>query len=186
MMPQKLNPDVAELARGKAGTAIGRLTGLLATGQRTRRSPTTEICRRTSRPCSPRGSTSSRRSPALPHPDRRARVRPRPARCCDRRPCVARDRCCGGARPRGLPFREAHQQVAAQGPLRCMQQPPPPGERPALAPRWRSRGARRSAPAVRTGQSGAGGHGVRASPRTTGYDVLGRSIRGLPARRSGG
>jgi argininosuccinate lyase len=31
MMPQKLNPDVAELARGKAGTVIGRLTGLLAT-----------------------------------------------------------------------------------------------------------------------------------------------------------
>ena len=31
MMPQKLNPDVAELARGKAGTAIGRVTGLLAT-----------------------------------------------------------------------------------------------------------------------------------------------------------
>jgi argininosuccinate lyase len=29
MMPQKLNPDVAELVRGKAGTAIGRLTGLL-------------------------------------------------------------------------------------------------------------------------------------------------------------
>jgi argininosuccinate lyase len=31
MMPQKLNPDVAELARGKGGAAIGRLTGLLAT-----------------------------------------------------------------------------------------------------------------------------------------------------------
>jgi argininosuccinate lyase len=31
MMPQKLNPDVAELARGKAGTAIGRLAGALAT-----------------------------------------------------------------------------------------------------------------------------------------------------------
>jgi argininosuccinate lyase len=31
IMPQKLNPDIAELARGKAGTAIGRLTGLLAT-----------------------------------------------------------------------------------------------------------------------------------------------------------
>jgi argininosuccinate lyase len=30
MMPQKLNSDVAELARGKAGTAIGRLAGLLA------------------------------------------------------------------------------------------------------------------------------------------------------------
>jgi argininosuccinate lyase len=31
MMPQKLNADAAELARGKAGSAIGRLTGLLAT-----------------------------------------------------------------------------------------------------------------------------------------------------------
>ena len=30
MMPQKLNPDVAELVRGKAGTAAGRLVGLLA------------------------------------------------------------------------------------------------------------------------------------------------------------
>jgi argininosuccinate lyase len=30
IMPQQKNPDVAELARGKAGTAIGRLTGLLA------------------------------------------------------------------------------------------------------------------------------------------------------------
>ena len=31
MMPQKKNPDPAELARGKAGTAVGRLAGLLAT-----------------------------------------------------------------------------------------------------------------------------------------------------------
>ena len=30
-MPQKKNPDVAELARGKAGRLIGGLTGLLAT-----------------------------------------------------------------------------------------------------------------------------------------------------------
>jgi argininosuccinate lyase len=30
-MPQKKNPDVAELARGKAGRLIGNLTGLLAT-----------------------------------------------------------------------------------------------------------------------------------------------------------
>jgi argininosuccinate lyase len=30
-MPQKLNPDVAELVRAKAGNALGRLTGLLAT-----------------------------------------------------------------------------------------------------------------------------------------------------------
>ena len=31
LMPQKKNPDVAELARGKAGRLIGHLTGLLAT-----------------------------------------------------------------------------------------------------------------------------------------------------------
>jgi argininosuccinate lyase len=31
MLPQKKNPDVAELARGKAGRVIGHLTGLLAT-----------------------------------------------------------------------------------------------------------------------------------------------------------
>lgn len=31
MMPQKKNPDVAELARGKAGRLIGNLTGFLAT-----------------------------------------------------------------------------------------------------------------------------------------------------------
>jgi argininosuccinate lyase len=31
IMPQKLNPDVAELARGKAGTAVGRLVSLLVT-----------------------------------------------------------------------------------------------------------------------------------------------------------
>ena len=31
MMPQKRNPDVAELARGKAGRLIGHLTGLLTT-----------------------------------------------------------------------------------------------------------------------------------------------------------
>ena len=30
-MPQKKNPDVAELARGKSGRLIGNLTGLLAT-----------------------------------------------------------------------------------------------------------------------------------------------------------
>ncbi|MDA8379663.1 MAG: argininosuccinate lyase [Actinomycetota bacterium] len=31
MLPQKKNPDIAELARGKAGRIIGHLTGLLAT-----------------------------------------------------------------------------------------------------------------------------------------------------------
>src|SRR5690606_22390543 len=31
IMPQKKNPDIAELARGKAGRLVGNLTGLLVT-----------------------------------------------------------------------------------------------------------------------------------------------------------
>src|SRR4029079_5060363 len=31
IMPQKKNPDIAELARGKSGRMIGNLTGLMAT-----------------------------------------------------------------------------------------------------------------------------------------------------------
>src|SRR5699024_4917492 len=31
MLPQKKNPDIAELARGKAGRLIGHLTGIMAT-----------------------------------------------------------------------------------------------------------------------------------------------------------
>ena len=31
MLPQKKNPDIAELARGKSGRVIGHLTGMLAT-----------------------------------------------------------------------------------------------------------------------------------------------------------
>ena len=32
IMPQKKNPDVAELTRGKTGRLIGNLAGLMATG----------------------------------------------------------------------------------------------------------------------------------------------------------
>ena len=46
IMPQKKNPDIAELARGKSGRLIGNLTGLLAT-LKGRRWPTTGTCRRT-------------------------------------------------------------------------------------------------------------------------------------------
>ena len=90
MMPQKLNPDVAELARGKAGTAIGRLTGLLATS-RACRSRTTATCRRTSRRCSRARRDVAGALGALARARRRARVRPRagsppppPIRCCSR------------------------------------------------------------------------------------------------------
>ncbi len=57
IMPQKKNPDIAELARGKSGRLIGNLTGLLAT-LKALRSRTTATCRRTRSRC----STPSRRS----------------------------------------------------------------------------------------------------------------------------
>ena len=62
MMPQKLNPDVAELARAKAGTALGRLVGLLA-ALKGLRSHTTATCRRTSPACSRHAETSGTRWP---------------------------------------------------------------------------------------------------------------------------
>ena len=59
IMPQKKNPDVAELARGKAGRLVGDLAGLLTTLKSPARSPTTATCRRTrSRSSTP--STPSR------------------------------------------------------------------------------------------------------------------------------
>ena len=115
MMPQKLNPDVAELARGKAGTAIGRLTGLLATvkGAAARLRP---------RPAGGQAAgvrraraTSRARSARWPCSSRGLDVRPRPARRRD-----APTRCCARPTPprrssrEGVPFRDAHEQVAAQ------------------------------------------------------------------------
>ncbi len=62
IMPQKLNPDVAELARGKAGTAVGRLVVAARRPSRACRSRTTATCSRTSRRCSARAPTSPARS----------------------------------------------------------------------------------------------------------------------------
>ena len=55
MMPQKKNPDVAELARAKAGRLIGHLTGLLATLKGCPW-PTPRTSRRTRSPCSTRST----------------------------------------------------------------------------------------------------------------------------------
>ena len=57
MMPQKKNPDVAELARGKAGRLIGDLTGVLATLKGLPLA-TTGTCRRT------KGRSSTPSTPA--------------------------------------------------------------------------------------------------------------------------
>ena len=55
IMPQKKNPDVAELVRGKTGRVYGDLVALLTDHEGRCRSRTTAICRRTSR----RSSTPS-------------------------------------------------------------------------------------------------------------------------------
>ena len=52
MLPQKKNPDVAELARGKSGRLIGHLTAPAGDAQGSARWPTTATCRRTRSPCS--------------------------------------------------------------------------------------------------------------------------------------
>ena len=113
MMPQKLNPDVAELVRGKAGTAIGRLTGLLATVKGlplaydrdlqedkppvfAARRDVRARARRRSR-CSSTASTFDR--------DRLAAACADPLlRATDAAEALVRD---------GVPFRDAHEQVAA-------------------------------------------------------------------------
>lgn len=51
IMPQKKNPDIAELARGKSGRLIGNLAGLLAT-LKAQPWPTTATCRKTRSRCS--------------------------------------------------------------------------------------------------------------------------------------
>jgi argininosuccinate lyase len=111
MMPQKLNPDVAELVRGKGGTAIGRLAGLLAT---VKGLPLAydRTCRRTSRPCS-RPPRRPRLAPGMTvlvsglaaNRERLAEAVADPLLLATD---VAEDLVRGG-----IPFREAHEQVAA-------------------------------------------------------------------------
>ena len=97
-MPQKLNPDVAELVRGKAGTALGASPGC-SRSSRDFRSRTTATSRRTRRRCSTRGGTcgsASARSPCS-SPSSRSTAAASPRRARTR---AARDRRGRGARAR--------------------------------------------------------------------------------------
>ena len=97
MMPQKLNPDVAELARGKAGTAIGRLTGLLATVKGLPLAYDRDLQEDKPPVFAARRDVAGALA-ALAVLVARARVRPRAARGRMRRPAAARDRRRRGAR----------------------------------------------------------------------------------------
>ncbi len=112
MLPQKKNPDVAELARGKAGRlsrAPDRVAGDL---EGPARSPTTVICRRTRSPCSTRSSRSRlalRRSEGPVHVDfRQERVQ-----AAADGPAAAAVDLAEMLVEQGMPFRQAHAMVAA-------------------------------------------------------------------------
>ena len=98
MLPQKKNPDIAELARGKAGRLIGHLTGLLATlkGLPARLQP---------RPAGGQGAAVRRRRPGV--------ARPRsPWPACWRRSTFDTDADGGGRR---LALRRRHRPGRAAG-----------------------------------------------------------------------
>ena len=100
MMPQKLNADVAELARGKAGTAIGRLTGLLATVKGLPLAYNRDLQEDKPPVFAARADVAGALG-ALTVLVRGLELRPRAAGGRLRRPAAARDRRRRGARPRG-------------------------------------------------------------------------------------
>jgi argininosuccinate lyase len=133
MMPQKLNPDVAELARGKAGTAIGRLTGLLATVKGLPLSYDSDLAE--DKQAVFRGRADVRKALAALavlvrdlelDRDRLARAASDPLlRATDAAEALVRG---------GVPFRDAHEQVAAQVRDGTFEPPPDTGVRPAPGP----------------------------------------------------
>ena len=114
MMPQKLNPDVAELVRGKAGTAIGRLTGLLATVKGLPLAYNRDL-QEDKPPVFAARRDVARRARRADRARRRARARPRAARrgCAD--PLLLATDAAEALVREGVPFRDAHEQVAAVG-----------------------------------------------------------------------
>ena len=102
MMPQKLNPDVAELARGKAGTAIGRLTGLLATVKWLPLAYNRDLQEDKPPVFAARRDVAGALGALTVLVDG-LELRPRPAGRRVRRPAAARDRRGRGARRRGRP-----------------------------------------------------------------------------------
>ena len=113
MLPQKKNPDIAELARGKAGRLIGNLTGFLATLKGLPLSYNRDL----QEDKEPLFDALDQNRLALSRDGRAARHRRVRARTACRRPPTA-----AAPRPstwpstsceQGMPFREAHALVGA-------------------------------------------------------------------------
>ena len=147
MMPQKLNPDVAELVRGKGGTAIGRLAGLLATVKGLPLAYDRDL--QEDKPPVFGARRDVRRLAARDDRARqRARRGPRAARRGGRRPTPPRDRRRRGSRARGHSVPRRARAGRGIGARRHVRERHHAGRerRRAPAPRARAACARRSPP----------------------------------------
>jgi argininosuccinate lyase len=131
MMPQKLNPDVAELVRGKAGTMIGRLAGLLAVvkglplayDRDLQEDKTPVFAARRDTKLALAALTVLVQGLQLDRERLAAAASDPLLRATDRAEDLVRG---------GVPFRDAHEQVAAE--VRAGTFEPPAGSSPRLAP----------------------------------------------------
>ena len=107
IMPQKKNPDIAELARGKSGRLIGNLTGLLATLKGS--------LRLQPGPAGGQGAGLRHHRPAAPRATRHgghdcdAGVRHRPDGCVRATGFAPATEIADWLVVRGVPFRDAHE-----------------------------------------------------------------------------
>ncbi len=124
MMPQKLNPDVAELVRGKAGTAIGRLTGLLATVKGLPLAYNTDLAEDKQATFRARRDTRLALAALATLVDGLELDRDRLAAAAADPLLYATD-AAEALVAEGVPFRDAHEQVAAQVRAGTFEAPPP-------------------------------------------------------------
>ncbi len=114
MLPQKKNPDIAELVRGKSGRLIGHLTGVLTMLKRPAASRrTTATCRRTRSRCSMPVDTLTLALPALSGLLATADLRLERMRDAADSPYVVATDLAELLVEGGTPFREAHAIVGA-------------------------------------------------------------------------
>jgi argininosuccinate lyase len=132
MMPQKLNPDVAELARGKAGTAIGRLAGLLAVVKGLPLAYNRDLQEDKEPVFAARRDVRGALAALRVLVEGLELDRDRLAAACDDPLLRATDAAEALARE-GVPFREAHERVAEEVRAGTFE-PPDPAERPAPGP----------------------------------------------------
>jgi argininosuccinate lyase len=133
MLPQKLNPDVAELARGKAGTALGRLAGLLAVVKGLPLAYDRDLQEDKQPVFAARKDVRGALSALVVLAGSLDFDRERLEAACDDPHLYAADAAEALVRA-GMPFRDAHEHVAAQIRAGTIEPPPNTGARPTPGP----------------------------------------------------